>query len=238
MANQLPGGGGDGGGSGGGGGSGDTWYDQVVNAIPGIPDALAHQVADMLRNDNSDAGWGQMFSFLRTTDWFNQAFAGFNQGVQSTLFNGAVESANDLVNTLTNYRGWRNQANQDWSQYFGRDITASELMDFGTRGYTNNAISEIGQGHSLAVSQGSQWQYYLRNFDQGGLSQNDLEAYGQFLAGKGSSLGASIDARLKAAMGKMQSLFSGQLASLGGPSTSGGFAPSLGGGQQKTDIGA
>ena len=236
MANDT-GGGRDGGGDGGGqGGSGDSWYDQVAAAIPGAPDALVHQIADMLRNDNTDAGWGQMFSYLRTTDWFNTAYAGFNQGA-GQLFENNVDSKGAFVNAMQGYRNWRTQASQSWQNYYGRDITATELMDFGSRGYGNSVIDQIGQGHSFAMSQGTDWQYYARNFGGGGLSDSDLQAYGELLAGRGSSLGISIQQRLDQAKAKVASLFQGQSGGLG-QSASGGFAPSLSGGVGKQDIGA
>lgn len=231
MADELPGGGRDDGGAGDStGGSGDAYLDQIKNLIPGIPDGLAKQLADILRANPGTDGLNHMFDYLRTTDWFGQAYAGFNQGAQSGLFDGSLGG-------LSGYRQWRHSVADSYTQYYGRDATVAELMDYGSRGYDANTIGEIGQGHSLAVSQGNDWQYYFRNFDQGSLSDAEKEAYGQLLSGRSSDLGLRIQARLQSAMQRSQSLFSGVLGQMG-DSTSAGFAKPQGSGSSKLDIGA
>jgi hypothetical protein len=138
---------------------------------------------------------------------------------------------------MTDYRRWQGGITNVYNQYFGRQVSASELMDYASHMYDVGTIEQIGQGHSLAMSQGNDWQYYFRNFDQGGLSQSDLEAYGQLLSGRSSDLGLKIQSRLQSAMQRAQSLFSGTLATAGN-SSSGGFAKPLSTGSSSTDIGA
>lgn len=190
-------------GGGGGGSSAPTlpsidWASFFWGAL-GLPPDLISQINTALASV-TDASMALAIgtNILRSSQWYAQTYPGINYGIRNGLF--ADEQG---------YRDYVNKINQLYQQYYGRNVTTSEVTGYLQNGNDYSYIGNLLQGAAIATAEKPQLQYETGAFDQAGpLSQQELTAYGQEKAGIDTTLGQMVTNRVNLAVQRMQKAFS------------------------------
>lgn len=203
------------------------WYKAFFNQY-NLPGNIQDQVVSLLKKYASDPTTAVALAqqYLRTTDWYQQTFPGFTEGVRAGLFTDE-----------TGYRGYLNAVNQNYNNYVGRHVSGDELKNLLTQGVDPNTVGKQLQGDAYVSANRNDIQYLAGNFGDGRLSESDLQAEGRQVSGLDTAIGQKVDAALSKAKQRAASIFSGQLARAGqtlGPN--GLQAPGLGGTRQTQDV--
>ena len=169
----------------------------------GFPaDVVAQIVAIFARTSDPATAALLAQRYVRSTPWFATAFPGFQDAVNK----GFIRDERD-------YMARRNQFNQVYRQYAGRDMTLAEYAQYIGEGIGADVLGKRFEGAAYASTYGNEWQYLLGAFgDTGRASSEELKAAGEQQAGLSSPLGLKLQQRLAQAQQRIQAVFSGNLA--------------------------
>jgi hypothetical protein len=168
--------------------------------IPGLPPEVQAAIDRIFRDGAPDAA-ARALAYLRSTDWYKQEYRGIGAGVSRGIFGNEAD-----------YRQWRNQVQNYFRQYYGRDATGDELESFANQGFDANTVGQIGAGKAYVDANRGDIQYLGGAFDAGQFTEDELKAYGEHQAGRTSALGESIKSKVESAMKKVERVFQGSLA--------------------------
>lgn len=226
----LPGDDGTGAGGGGGGGpqanppGGPPNDHSDLLGIYGLPPDVAAKVDEIFRQYPNDpqAAAQAAIAYLRGTDWYTQTFPGIAAARQLGFI------GTDLGSERA-YKQYYMAYNQLYQQYYKRDMTWQEAFSLFSGGVSPDFLSRQFAGAAYVGANKNDIQYLAGAFtDTGRLSGDQLTAYGQEQAGIDTPLGAMLKTKLDQAAAKLQTIFSGTLATpsltLGGAGLS---APNL-----------
>lgn len=195
-------------GQGGGGGGDDRapaaapidWEAYLTNF--GFPADVVAQIKSIF-SSNSDPATAALLAqrYIRGTPWFATAFPGFQEGVNK----GFIRDERD-------YMSRRNEFQQVYKQYAGRDVTLDEFAGHLREGVGADVVGKRFEGAAYASTYGNDWQYLLGAFGEGRASSEELKAGGEQQAGLSSPLGMKLQQRLSQAQQRIQAVFSGNLA--------------------------
>jgi hypothetical protein len=169
--------------------------------VPGLPTDVQAKI-DAIFRDGAPNPVERAMAYLRSTPWYAQTYRGIGQGI-----------AKGVISSEADYRGYVNQVNQAYRQYWGRDATGDEIETFLTAGYAPGVIGQIGAGRAYAQANRADIQYLAGAFtDEGQLDESELQTYGEQVVGRDSALGASLRQKLDAAVRKVERVFQVNLA--------------------------
>jgi hypothetical protein len=208
-----------------------SWATAYFGSL-GLPPELVGQIDQIFRqHDDPQVAAQFALAYVRGTPWYAQTYPGIKEGIQK-----------GVVGNEADYRSYLNAVNGLMRQYFGRDVSSSEVAGYLSEGLAPQTIGQQFQGLAGVMAYGQDWRYYLGGFGEEGTQQptnDDLRALGEEQAGRDSPLGLRLKRSLDMAMQRYSKLFEGNLAapslSLGATGLS---APSLLGGRTKPDIAA
>lgn len=195
-------------GGGGGGGGGGGQHHEIVPGLDAADQAKIDQIFQRW-GDNQDAAMREAISYLMTTTWFAQNYAGYATGVQKSLWDDPFSGG------LAQYRDWKNSAQASYRQHYGREATNDELIQYINSGYKADRVERAGVAHSTIVANAPDWNYLSGAFGGGMLTDAEKQAYADEIAGVDTALGQQIKSKVDAALQRMQGVFQGQLGSSG-----------------------
>lgn len=197
--------------------------------IYGLPSDVQAKINAIFSNTSDvNQATALAMAYVRGTNWYAQTYPGIQEGI-----------ARGVVSNEADYRAYVNQLQILNHQYYNTDITSQQIADYLKAGYSVGHVGQLFQGHAYATANKNDLNYLTGAFGNGQLSDNDLETLGQETAGLDSAMGQKIQSLVQKATQRMQTVFSGTLAtpslSIGG---SGLSSPSLAGQRQQADTGA
>lgn len=208
------------------------WYKAFFSQY-GLPADVQQQITSLLSQYATDPSTALTLAqqYLRSTQWWQQTFPGFNQGV-----------ANGLFTDETGYRSYLNNVNQAYNQYLGRHVSGDELQQYITAGYSPDHVGRLLGGSAWAKANANDVASVTAAFGEGSnsaITGANLQTLGQEQAGIDTAGGQTLENILKRAQQRMAGVFNGVLArpslSLG---PNGISAPGLGGQRQTPDVAA
>lgn len=146
--------------------------------------------------------------------WYQYTYSGISYG----MANGLVDSSDPE----RSYRQYVNTVNQYYQEYFGRDATTAEILQFMQSGTSTDRVNAQLKGQSYANAYGSgdsnamgfSWNAMLEAFggQKGPLSDQQKLAIGESMTGYSTPLGDQLSKMLQTAQRRMQTIFQGTLA--------------------------
>jgi hypothetical protein len=170
-----------------------TAYDLIVGAIRG------GQIGGNYKNGQS---------------WYQYTYQGISYGVA----NGLLDSSNPEAS----YRNYVNAVDQDYQEYFGRNATTAEVLQFMQSGTSEAHVGAQLKGQSYANAyatgdsnaMGYSWNALLGSFggQKGPLTAAQTLAIGESETGYSNPLGDQLTKMLQTAQTRMQTIFKGTQA--------------------------
>lgn len=146
--------------------------------------------------------------------WYQYTYQGISYG----MANGLVDSADPE----RSYRAYVNTVNQYYHEYFNRDATTAEILQFMQSGTSSDRVNAQLKGQSFANAyasgdsnaMGFSWNAALEAFggQKGPLDDAQKLALGESMTGYSTPLGDQLSKMLQTAQRRMQTIFQGQLA--------------------------
>jgi hypothetical protein len=197
--------------------------------IYGLPTDVQSKVNQIFANTaDVNQATSLAMAYIRGTPWYAQTYPGIQEGI-----------AKGVINDESGYRNYLNQVNGLTQQYQGRQVGSDELAGYLQNGYSPTHVGQLYAGKAYVNANQNDIQQAAGAMDsQGQFTGTELTALGNENAGLDSELGQRIQNRFNIAKQRIQTAFSGSLATPG-LSTSGGRlqATSLGG-NTTPDVGA
>jgi hypothetical protein len=146
--------------------------------------------------------------------WYQYTYSGISYGVANGLLDSSdpERSYRAYVNTVDNY----------YQEYFGRNATTAEILQFMQSGTSSDKVNAQLKGQSYANAyansdsnnMGYSWNAALEAFspNQGALTGAQKLALGESLTGYSTPLGDQLNKMLATANTRMQTIFKGTLA--------------------------
>lgn len=176
--------------------------------VYGLPPDLAARIDQFFRDNPADpqAAAQAAITWLRGTDWYRQTFPGITEA-------RAIGFIGTDLGSEREYRRYYLAYQQQYKQYYGRDMTWDEAYRLFSQGVQPDFLGRQFQGAAFIGANQGDIQYLAGAFtEQGRLKEGDLTAYGQEQAGIDSPLGQLITSRLQFAGQKVQRIFQGTTA--------------------------
>jgi len=168
--------------------------------------------------------------------WYAYTYQGISYGMANGLL--------DTSNPEASYRDYVNGVNNLYKEYFGRDASTSEILQYMQGGLQLSTVGAQLKGQSYAQAYanadsnayGYSWNALLGaygNLPNGEkqLSTNEANAIGESMTGYSTPLGDQLSKQLATATRRLQTIFQGALATpadLQKGASTGPVAPSLG----------
>ena len=197
--------------------------------VYGLPSDVQNKVNQIFSSTTDlNQATSLAMAYIRGTPWYAQTYPGIQEGI-----------AKGVINDESGYRNYLNQVNGLTQQYQGRQVGSDELAGYLQNGYSPTHVGQLYAGKAYVNANQNDIQQAAGAMDsQGQFTGTELTALGNENAGLDSELGQRIQNRFNIAKQRIQTAFSGSLATPG-LSTSGGRlqATSLGG-NTTPDVGA
>jgi hypothetical protein len=170
--------------------------------MPGLPANEAATIHQFFVDD-PEHGAGRALAWLRTKSaWYKVEYQGIQEGFSKGIVSNEAE-----------YRAYKNQVNNAYRQYYGRNVTGAEIASFMTIGYQPQQVAQIGSGHAYVEANRGEIQQTAGAFGGGGLTEQELQAYGQEQSGFDTALGQKIKAKVERSLAVAGRVFQGTLGS-------------------------
>lgn len=167
-------------------------------------------------------------AYIRGTPWYAQTYPGIQEGI-----------AKGVVTNESDYRNYLNQVNTLTQQYQGRQVGSDELAGYLQQGYSPTHVGQLYAGKAYVGANRNDIQYAAGAMDsQGQFTDAELAALGNENAGLDSELGQRIQNRFNVAKQRIQTAFSGTLATPGLSTSNGRLQATSLGGNGPSDVGA
>lgn len=166
--------------------------------------------------------------------WYQYTYSGIQYGMSTGLLDSSAPEAS--------YRDYVNSVNNYYKEFFGRDATSAEIVNYLQNGLTATTVGAQLKGQSFANAYsnsdanaaGYSWNALLEaygNVGAKGLTDAQKTAIGESETGYSTPVGDQLAKQLQTAYTRLQHIFSGTLA---GPAdlqkgSAGLKAPSLAG---------
>lgn len=178
------------------------------HGIPGLPPEVAQRLDAIIRQyGGGEPAVRRAMQWLMTTPWFKQEYAGYDVGFSKGMFGDVMSGG------LARYRQYKSTIQGQWRQYYGRDVTQAEIVNFINQGYDEGQTARVGQGYTIAQANKGEWDYLSGAFGGGILTEEERKAYGEQQAGIETAFGQTVQNKVNAAMQRMQRVFQGTLGS-------------------------
>lgn len=168
----------------------------------GFPPDVISQLDQIFRDPDTTRAQARALAYIRGTDWYAQTFPGIAEAKRV-----------GLVSDEAGYRAYVNSLNQQYRNYFGRDVTTAEVADFMKKGINTNQVANHLQGQALIKANAGDIQYQLGAFGEGRASEDELAQYGDYLGGIGNMIGPELQRKIDMARQRMNAIMQGSLAS-------------------------
>jgi hypothetical protein len=153
-------------------------------------------------------------NFKNGQSWYQYTYSGISYGVA----NGLLDSSDPE----RSYRSYVNTVDQYYQEYFGRNATTAEVLQFMQSGTSPDKVNAQLKGQSYANAyasgdsnnMGYSWNAALEAFgnQKGPLTNQQQLALGESLTGYSTPLGDQLTKMLATAQTRMQTIFKGTLA--------------------------